>query len=155
MSCAVFLVGKLAGQQVDVFSLPAGSTSSSLVYLQDKLSSRRFLVDSKASVSVLPAPASSSTSGVKLLNADGSTVSCSGSRIIPIRFGSCSFDWLFLLAPDSVPILGADFLRHHIIPLGVANQKVFSNSSPFSPAILLTSSPPPSSSLCAALLSTP
>ena len=114
-----------------------------------------FLVNSEASVSVFPAPASSSTSGVKLLTADGSSVSCSGSRIIPLRFGSYSFNWLFQLAPDSVPILGADFLHHHHLLLGVAKQKVFSSSSPGSPAITLTSSPPTSSSLRAALLSTP
>ena len=91
----MFLVWKLAGQPVDAFSLPAGSTSSFLVYLQDKLSFRQFLVDSGASVSVFLAPASSSTSGVKLLTADGSSVSCSGSRIIPLRFGSSNFDWMF------------------------------------------------------------
>ena len=69
--CTVFLVGKLTCQQVDIFSLPAGSTSFSLVNLQDMLSSRRFLEDSRTSVSVFPAPASSSSSDVKLLTADG------------------------------------------------------------------------------------
>ena len=91
----MFLVRKLAGWQVDAFSLPAGSTSSSLVYLQDKLSPCQFLVDSGAAVSVFLAPASSSASGVKLLTADGSSVLCSGSRKIPLLFGSCSFDWMF------------------------------------------------------------
>ena len=33
------LVGKLASQQEDAFTLPVGSTGSSLVYLQDELSS--------------------------------------------------------------------------------------------------------------------
>ena len=153
----MFLVGKLDGRQVDenLFSLPARSTSFSLVYLQDKLSSRCFLVYSSAFVSVFLAPASSFTSGVKLITADGSSVSWSGSRIIPLHFGSCSFDWMFQLAPVSVPILRADFLCHHNLLLDVANQKVFRNSSPSSPAILLPFSPLTSSSLCAALLSTP
>ena len=44
------------------------------MYLLDKLSSRRFLVDSSASVSVFPAPSSTSTSGVKLITADRSTL---------------------------------------------------------------------------------
>ena len=102
------------------------------------------------------APASSTSSGVKLLTVDSSSVLCSGSRIFPLRFGSCSFDWMFQLAPVSVPILGADFLCHHNLLLDVANQKVYSNSSPGSPAISLTSSPPPSSSsLRSSLLSTP
>ena len=50
-------------------------------------------------VLVFPAPVSSSTSWVKLLTADGFSLSCSGSRIILLNFGSCSFDWLFQLAP--------------------------------------------------------
>ena len=51
VSCTMFFVGKLAGWQVNAFSLPAGSMSSSLVYLQDKLSSRQFLADYRASIS--------------------------------------------------------------------------------------------------------
>ena len=39
------LVGKPEDRQVDAFSLPAGSTISSLVYLQDKLSYRLFLIE--------------------------------------------------------------------------------------------------------------
>ena len=83
MQSPVFLVGKLVSRQVDAFSLPAGSSSSSLLYLLDSLSNRRFLVDSGASISVFPAPPTTTTSSVKLLTADGATVSCSGSRIIP------------------------------------------------------------------------
>ena len=151
----VFLYGKLTGQQVDAFSLPAGSKKSSLVYLLYKLSSWCFLVASEASVLLFPAPASSTSSGVKLLTADSSSVLCSGSRIVPLRFGYCSFDWMLQLAPVSVPILGGDFLHHHNLLLNRANQKVYSNSSPGSPAFSLTSSPPPSSSSHrASLLST-
>ena len=54
MQSSVFLVGKLVHWQEDVHTLPAGpSTSSPLIYLQDSLSSRRFLIDSGAS---FPAP---------------------------------------------------------------------------------------------------
>ena len=64
------------------FFLPAGS-SSSLLYLQDTLSSRCFLVDS---VTVFPAPASSSNSGIRLVTANRSAMTYSGSRIIPLQF---------------------------------------------------------------------
>ena len=46
----------------------------------------------------------------------------------------------------------ADFLCHHNLLLDVANQKVFSSSSP---SLCLTSSPPPSPSLRATFLSAP
>ena len=139
----MFLVGKLVFRQEDVRSLPAGpSTSSPLIYLQDSLSSRRFLIDSGASVSVFPDPGSSGKeSGVKLLTADGSSLSCSGSRVIPLRFGSHRFEWPFQLAPVAVPILGADFLKHYNLLLDVSNQRVFSADSPTSPSIILPTSP--------------
>jgi len=139
----VFLVGKLVCRQEDVRTLPAGpSTTSPLIYLQDSLSSRRFLIDSGASVSVFPDPGSSGKeSGVKLLTADGSSLSCSGSRVIPLRFGSHRFEWPFQLAPVAVPILGADFLKHYNLLLDVSNQRVFSADSPTSPSIILPTSP--------------
>ena len=152
----MLLVGKLDHRQEDALSLPAGSTTSSLIYLQDGLSNRRFLVDTGASVSVFPAPTSSSTSGVSLLTADGSTVSCSGSRNIPLRFGTWSCSWLFQLAPVSVPILGADFLQHYDLSVNIRSQKVFSNGSLNGSALELPSTPPPTASpLQAAFLSTP
>ena len=127
MQSPVFQVGKLASRQVDMCSLSSGVTSSSLIYLQD--SNRCFLVDSGASISVFPAPPTKTVSGVKLLTATGNTGSCSGSRSIPLKFSSPNFEWIFQLAPVSVPILGADFLLYHRLVVDVANQKVSSSSS--------------------------
>ena len=135
MQSSVFLVGQLVHRQEDVRTLLAGpATLSPLVYLQDSLSSRRFLIDSGASVSVFPAPRSSSTSsGVRLLTADGSSLMCSGSRIIPLGFGTHRFEWPFQLAPVAISILGADFLKHYNLILDVSNQ--------FSASILQPSCP--------------
>ena len=47
-----------------------------------------------------------------LQTADGSHVSCNGERLIPLRFGSTSYEWSFQLAPITNPILRADFLWH-------------------------------------------
>ena len=151
----MLLVGKLTAWQEDVFSLPVGASGSSLIYLQDDLSSRKFLVDSGASVSVFPAPPSATSVSVRLVTANGSSLTCSGSRIIPLRFGSYRFKWPFQLALVSWPILGADFLHHHRLLLDVANQRVFCPASPGSPEITLAFSAPSSSSLQATLLSTP
>jgi len=153
MQSSVFLVGKLVHRQEDVRTLPSGpATSSPLVYLQDSLSSRRFLIDSGASVSVFPAPRSSSTSsGDKLLTADGSSLTCSGSRIIPLRFGTHRFEWPFQLALVAIPILGADFLKYFNLILDVSNQRVFSADSPTSPSIVLPTAPDSSSAPLKAL----
>ena len=158
MQTSLFLVGKLVHRQEDVRTLPAGpSTSSPLIYLQDSLSSRRFLIDTGASVSVFPAPRSlSSSSGVKLLTADGSSLSCSGSRVIPLQFGKHKLEWPFQLAPVAIPILGVDFLKHYNLLLDVSNQRVFSADSPTSPSIVLPTSPDSKSApLKANLLATP
>ena len=93
MFSSLLLVGKLAGRQEDAFSFPACASGSSLIYLLDLLSSRRFLVDSGAYVSVFPAPPSASGSRIQLVTADGSSLTCLGSRMIPLRFGSHRFDW--------------------------------------------------------------
>ena len=154
--CSLLLVGKLAARQEDAFSLPAGAPESYLIYLQDFLSSRRFLYDSGASVSIFLAPPSTSGSGVQLVTADCSSLTFSHSRSIPLHFGSHRFDWPFQLAPVALPILGADFLYHRCLLLDVSNQCVFCPASPGSPEISLTSSAPSlTSSLCATLISTP
>ena len=149
------MVGKLEHRQEDALSLPAGSTGSALIYLHDVLSNRRFLVNTGASISVFPAPASTASSGVQLLTANGSTLTCSGSRIIPLHFRTWNCSWAFQLAPVSVPILGADFLQHHDLSVNVRSKKVFSNSASRSFSIDLSSSPPSTSSMQAAFLSTP
>ena len=63
-------------------------------------------------------------SGVKLLTADGSSLTCSGSRIIPLQFRNHKFEWPFQLATVAIPILGADFLKHYNLLLDVSNQRV-------------------------------
>ena len=150
------MVRKLEHRQEDAFSLPAGSTSSSLIYLHDVLSNRRFLVDTGASISVFPASASPTSSGVQLLTANRSTLICSGSRIIPLCFGTWNCSWTFQLAPVSVPILGADFLQHHDLSVNLKNKKVFSNNASRGSTFDFSSSLPPStSSMQAAFLTTP
>jgi len=47
---------------------------------------------------------------MKLLTADRSTMYCSETRIIPLHFGSKSYDWNFHLGPVSAHILENDFL---------------------------------------------
>ena len=114
---------KLFSWQEDTFFIPAGSVSS-LLYLRDTLSSRKFLVDSEASVSVIPAPAASSNSGIRLVTADGSAMNCSGSRIISLQFGSKGYHWAFKLAQVSVPILETDFLCHNHLLVEVAGDRL-------------------------------
>ena len=79
---------------------------------------------------------------------------CSGTRIIPLRFGSKSYDWNFHLAPVSAPILGADFLRQHHLLVDMAGRRVLESSTLNSIGESFPSSEDPGF-LRAALLSTP
>ena len=79
-----------------MFFLPAGS-SSYLLYLKDTLLQK---FSCGVSVSVYPAPASSSSSGIRLFTANGFAMTCSGSRIISLLFGSKRFQWTFSTSPS-------------------------------------------------------
>ena len=110
-----------------VASAPEEFCSSTLLFLEDILSDREFLVDSGASVSVFPGPWSSSDDRVRLFTEDGSRMVCSGTGLIPLHF-SCSsssrvFTWNFQLASVSVPLLGADFLEHFNLLVDIKGRK--------------------------------
>ena len=98
MLSSLLLVWKLAGQQKDAFSLPSGASGPSLIYLQDLLSSCKFLVDSGASLSVFPSPSLTSGSGVKLVTADSSSLMALSlsqwMRLTSRLFLFCSSSWI-------------------------------------------------------------
>ncbi len=62
--------------------------------------------------------------GVQLRTANGSAMDTYGSRQIALQFGPRRFDWTFLLADVSMPILGSDFLRHHHLLVDVARARL-------------------------------
>ena len=81
--------------------IPADSSTSNLIFLQNSLSSHKFLVDTGASVSVYPHhprhPHTPSV-GVQLRTAASTTMDTFGSRQIALQFGPPCFEWTFLLA---------------------------------------------------------
>ena len=92
------------------------SLSLPLLFLKNKLSSSRFLLDTSDSVSVfphLPCSPSAPGFGVQLRTADGFPKDTYGSQCLALQFGSICFERNFLLVNVSMPILGSDFLRHN------------------------------------------
>ena len=100
-------------------SLPVGIY---LVYLQDALSNRDYLVDTGASRSVFPHRSSAAPTGPCLLMADGRPTKAWGSRLIPLQFG-------FRLADVDQQILGADFLAEFDLLVDTKNRQVLQNLS--------------------------
>ena len=120
--------GKLQSrrEKEELNSLPVGGF---LIYLQDILSNRNFLVDTGASRSVFPHHSSAAPTGPRLLMADGRPTKAWGSRIIPLQFGNRRFQFSFLLADVDRPILGADFLADFDLLVDVAKRQVLERLS--------------------------
>ncbi len=157
MSSSLFPFGKLVSGGDYLNAIPADSPSSSLIFLQNILSSRKFLVDTGASVSVyphLPQQPRAPGVGVQLRTADGSAMDTYGSRQIALQFGPRRFDWTFLLADVSMPILGSDFLRHHHLLVDVAGARLLDAATLEPIPAVPSSKPGKHSELYAALLST-
>ena len=92
----------------------ATGLNDSLLYVWDKSSERRFLVDTGAEVSVLPATGLDTRTcrtGPTLKAANGSTIKTYGIHSTKLQFGSHQYKWDFTVADVSRPLLGADFLR--------------------------------------------
>ena len=94
------------------------------MYLQDALSNRDYLVDTRASRSVFSHRSSAAPTGPRLLMADGRPTKAWGSRLIPLQFGSRRFQFQFLLADVDQPILGADFLAEVDLLVDTKNRQV-------------------------------
>lgn len=110
-----FPSGKLPSRS-SIASLATGAHRDNLLYVQDKHSGRRFLVDTGAQVSVFPCngvrgQTTRPTPGPNLVAANGNSIRTFGTRVIPLHIGSQLLEWTFTLADVSQPILGADFLR--------------------------------------------
>ena len=144
---------QVGGSPAGVFPPSRPSTPDSLLYLQDRLSSRRFLVDTGAARSVFPHRSSTPSSGPVLSAADGNSIKSWGLRTLPLQFADRHFSWDFILADVDRPILGSDFLVHHKLIVDMAGQQLL-DSVDLS-VFPLVSSDCKSSTLLTALLDVP
>jgi hypothetical protein len=78
----------------------------------DQISKRGFLVDTGASFSIFPHRSSATPSGPSLFGPAGKIIPCWGETTLPLSFDGRRFEWTFLLATVSFPIIGVDFFRH-------------------------------------------
>ena len=88
-----------------------GHNPSRLLYVWDRSSGHKFLVDTGAQVSVFPASAQERRrqKTEQLLAANGSKIDTFGTRTLLLDLGFRKFTWSFVLADVSRPMLGADF----------------------------------------------
>jgi len=82
-----------------------------LVHITDQLTGRRYLVDTGASFSLVPHQSRAPTCGPRLVGPNGAAINCWGETTLQLRFSNRTFQWRFMRAAVTFPILGVDFLR--------------------------------------------
>jgi hypothetical protein len=85
--------------------------NAGLIFLTDELTNDRYLVDTGATLSIVPCNQNSSPSGLLLKGADGQPIPSWGFIKKTVQFQGKIFTATFLQAAVAGPILGIDFLR--------------------------------------------
>jgi len=99
-------------------------TTNRLLFIRDTLSGRKFLCDTGAQRSVLPATVSDTAGGdhgPHLTSANDTPIHTYGMKTVGLYFGGQRFTWDFVTADISFPLLGADFLCTHGLLVDVKN----------------------------------
>ncbi|XP_015911958.1 uncharacterized protein [Parasteatoda tepidariorum] len=127
MSTSLFVpTGKLLRQSSS--QKGDGEAMIQRLYLTDKSTSSRYLIDTGADVSVMPRAAHASSdhsSQMKLFAANGTTIPTFGQHLLKLDLGlRREFSWPFIIAAVPHPIIGADFLRNFGLLVDIKNGAV-------------------------------
>lgn len=109
--------GKLEGKSHTLAQCDFKPNNKSRLFIPDPTSKLTYLVDSGSDVCVLPYQKKSFQSNkenITLYSANGSTIKTYGVKVVTLSLNlRRKFQWPFILADVSKPIIGADFLRHY------------------------------------------
>jgi hypothetical protein len=83
--------------------------AKNLIFLTDSQNNFKFLVNSGASVSILPHSSSALPTGPHLVGANGKQIPAWGFCHRTVCFSGQNFKFDFLLAAVATPLLGMDF----------------------------------------------
>ena len=115
--------------------------NNGLLFVCDAVSKRQFLVDTGAEVSVIPATwldTRTRQSGPPLLAANGSSIRTYGTHTLSLHFASNTYQWDFVIADVSCPLLGADFLRSNSLLVDLKGKRLVDaatyHSAPLQPS---------------------
>ena len=76
-----------------------------LVHITDQLTGRRYLVDTGASFSLVPHQSRAHTCGPHLVGPNGAAINCGGETTLQLHFSNRTFQWWFICATVTFPIL--------------------------------------------------
>lgn len=111
----------------------AASPDTNVFFFTDHVSKVQFLIDTGACRSLLPKTmvrnSSGSSSGVKLMAANGSPIPTYGYKRITLSIGGRTITWKFIVAEVHLPIIGADLLFHYALLVDVRNRRLIDADS--------------------------
>jgi len=102
------------------------------LFIADRLSGKKFLVDTGADVSVIPAVPKERRNKSKytLCAANGTPIATFGQKLLQLDFGlRRSFQWPFCMAAVSKPILGIDFLSHFNLLVDIRRRRLIDGNT--------------------------
>src|SRR5436190_13940237 len=127
-----FRFGKRDGQSL----MAAGDhcpTSIRRIFVTDRDSKIRFLIDTGADLCVYPRTlvrGPRQKDSYELSAANGSAIATYGTIILTLNLGlRRDFSWRFVIADVSKPIIGVDFLGHFNLLVDVRNQKLIDSTT--------------------------
>jgi hypothetical protein len=103
--------------------------TKNLIFLKDSKNNFNFLVDSGASISILPHSSSAPPTGPHLVGANGNIVPVWGRRRQIVTFASQDFEFDFFLAAVATPVIGMDFLTKFELSIIPAKRQVLHAAS--------------------------
>lgn len=136
-----------SGKLLNRGSIRSTSTlnKNSLLYIKDQTDDFNYLIDTGASVSVIPVrpcDKKHKDPNFQLQAANGSTIKTYGERLLFVDIGFPEFlPWKFTVADVKNPIIGNDFLRNHDISIHLRKQLLTQNATNTTVAAQLTECP--------------
>ncbi len=131
--------------QTPVNASATGRRNSRLLYVTDRESRLRFLVDTGAEVSVIPpskAERKNRQDTYGLIAANNTPIATYGTRSLTLNLGlRRAFRWVFIIANVRNPILGADFLRHYGLAVDMSHKRLADTTTSLSVQGVISSSP--------------
>lgn len=126
--------GKLVGPPGS--AVPVAGQQFTRLFVSDRKSGVRFLVDTGASCSVYPRDANNfkaADTSFTLYAANNTKIPTYGTRRISVDLGFRRvFPWTFVVADVTRPIIGADFLEHFSLLVDMKNKKLIDQLTTFS-----------------------
>ena len=136
--------GKRPGQSL-VATNTAGQQTGRLLFVTDRKSKIRFLVETGAEVSIIPpsnAERKTRQDTFGLLAANGPPIVTYGTRSLTLNLGlRRTFRWVFIVAKVRNPILGADFLKHHGLVVDMGHKRLADTRTNLSVQGVISASP--------------